>query len=264
MKRPTGRSGPSFPWTCGRRWLDYPEDGARIGPRTFMFHRTHNAYIDRRDAGATLAPVVRAQLGTRDNVLVLALPRGGVPVAGEIARELGAELDVFVVRKLGVPGHAEYAMGAIAPRGFQVLNREAIAALRISAADVAAVAATEAEELQRREALYRGELPPPRIAGRIVLLVDDGLATGFTMRAAIAAIRAENPAQLVVAVPVGARATCDELAREVDALICPLQPEDFSAVGEWYEDFSATSDDEVQACLAQARAARRHSPEDSP
>lgn len=225
-----------------------------------LFGRKRSTYANRRTAGAALVPAVVDALGAARNLLVLALPRGGVPVAAEIARSLHAELDVFIVRKLGLPGHAEYAIGAIASGGFQVLNERAISELRVAGADLAAVVAAEEAELRRREALYRGARPAPAIAGRTVLLVDDGLATGFSMRAAIAAVRAQRPAQLAVAVPVGAPETCADLAREVDALICPLQPDDFAAVGQWYDDFSPTSDDEVRDCLAAAATSRPAAP----
>lgn len=209
-------------------------------------------YADRRAAGAALAAEVQELLGQPRDALVLALPRGGVPVGLEVARALHAPLDVFVVRKLGAPGHEEYGVGAIATGGVQVLNERAVAELQISRHELATIVARESAELRRREELYRGARPPPVLRDRTVVLVDDGLATGFTMRAAIAAARAQVPARLVVAVPVGARETCDGLASEVDAFVCPLQPDDFAAVGLWYDDFSATTDDEVRACLAAA------------
>jgi putative phosphoribosyl transferase len=214
--------------------------------------RTIQAYRDRREAGEILAIHTRKRIGVPDDAVVLALPRGGVPVGFEVARELGAELDVFVVRKLGVPGHEEYAMGAIAAGGFEVLNDAAIKDLGIGEKELAAIAEREAEELQRREKLYRANRSPAMVHGRTAIIVDDGLATGFTMRAAIAAVRERGPNRLIVAVPVGAKDTCDEVAREVGTLICPLQPEPFHAVGLWYRDFAPTTDDEVRDCLAAA------------
>jgi putative phosphoribosyl transferase len=215
------------------------------------------AYRNRCHAGQVLANAVREELGRRDAV-VLALPRGGVPVGLEVARVMEAPLDVFVVRKLGVPGQPELAMGAIASGGYEVLNRALIADLGLTELEIAAVADQEATELVRREWAYRSDRPPVDVRGRTAILVDDGLATGFTMRAAIAAIRERNISSLVVAVPVGAIETCEDLAHEVDTLICPLQPEDFHAVGMWYEDFTPTTDDDVRECLAAAAALAHH------
>jgi predicted phosphoribosyltransferase len=209
------------------------------------------AYRDRRDAGETLAAAVVDRLGPVDAV-VLALPRGGVPVGLVVARGLDAPLDVMVVRKLGVPGQPELAMGAIAAEGFKVLDESLVAQLQLTNSEVAAVVEHETKELQRREALYRAARSAVEVRGRVAVLVDDGLATGSTMRAAIRATRGRGPAKLVVAVPVGARDTCAELARKVDTFICPLQPGDFFAVGQWYQDFAPTTDDEVRACLAAA------------
>lgn len=212
--------------------------------------RSDQAYRDRREAGEILAAHVQDRIGRPGNAVVLALPRGGVPVGFEVATVLGAQLDVFVVRKLGAPGHEEFAIGAIAAGGFRVLNDDAIADLGIGEKEIAAVAERETAELHRREELYRGDRPPTHVAGRVAILVDDGLATGFTMRAAIAAVRERGPQRLVVAVPVGAVETCAEIEREVGTLICPLQPDPFHAVGLWYHDFAATTDDEVRECLA--------------
>lgn len=209
-------------------------------------------YRDRGEAGEILARHVREELGAVADSLVLALPRGGVPVGFEVARVLDAPLDVFVVRKLGAPQQPELAIGAIAAGGFEVLNERLVAQLGVSPLEIAAVADREARELQRREDAYRGNRPSASIHGRLVVLVDDGLATGFTMRAAIAAVRERGPARLVVAAPVGAVDTCAEIAREVGTLICPLQPEPFHAVGLWYRDFAETSDDEVRECLTAA------------
>ncbi len=214
--------------------------------------RSVKSYHDRRDAGKILAAHVQEQIGTPDDAVVLALPRGGVPVGFEVARALGAQFDVFVVRKLGAPGFEEFAIGAIATGGFQVLNDQAIAEHGISKKDIAEIAEREAAELRRREELYRADRPPVSLSDRVVILVDDGLATGFTMRAAIAAVRACGPRQMIVAVPVGAVDTCAEIEHEVSTLICPLQPDPFRAVGLWYHDFGQTTDDEVRECLAAA------------
>jgi len=208
-------------------------------------------YRDRHDAGRVLAAQVREQMDAADAV-VLALPRGGVPVGLEVARALDAPLDVFIVRKLGVPAQPELAMGAIASGGVRVLNDSVVANLDITEREIAAVADREAAELGRREQSYRDNRAPVEVRGRVVILVDDGLATGSTMRAAIAAVRQRRPGRLVVAVPVGAQDACAELAREVDALICPLQPAALMAIGQWYEDFSQTTDGEVRECLVTA------------
>jgi len=213
-------------------------------------------FRDRREAGRLLA----AQLGAyakRPDVLVLALPRGGVPVAAEVASALGAPLDVFVVRKLGVPGHEEYALGAIATGGVRVLNEEVVQALRIPDRVIDALAGREQEELARRERVYRGHRPPPDVRGRTVILVDDGLATGATMHAAIRALRQQQPARIVVAVPTASPETCAELKTEVDDVICATTPDPFYAVGLWYEDFSQTTDEEVRELLARSPGAGR-------
>jgi predicted phosphoribosyltransferase len=207
-------------------------------------------FRDRADAGRQLAALL-PRYADRSDVLVLALPRGGVPVAFEIARRLNAPLDVFVVRKLGVPGHSELAMGAIAGSGVQVLSLDLIRELGIPDALVEQVAAREREELQRREGLYRGSRRPPAIRDRTILLVDDGLATGSTMEAAILALRQQSPARIIVAVPVGAPDTCARLAQVADEVVCAVTPDPFSAVGLWYENFSQTTDDEVKRLLAQ-------------
>lgn len=191
-----------------------------------------------------------AHLAGRDDVLVLALPRGGIPVAHEVARALGAPLDVFLARKLGVPGQPELAMGAIASGGVRVLHQAVVDALRITPQEIEEVAAREAAELARREQAYRVGRPSLEVAGRTVAVVDDGLATGATMRAAVTALRARLPARIVVAVPVGARETCEELAREADEVVCVHQPRAFVAVGQWYDDFSQTTDDQIRALLA--------------
>jgi putative phosphoribosyl transferase len=212
-------------------------------------------YADRREAGKTLAARLQHYRG-KGNVVVLGLPRGGVPVAYEVATALDAPLDVFVVRKLGMPGHPEFAMGAIASGGVQVLSDDVVHWYGISDAAVAAVVAHERVELERREREYR-RAPMIDLRHRIVILVDDGLATGASMRAAVQAVRELGPDRVVVAVPVGAPQTCAEFGDITDETICARTPEQFSAVGQWYRDFSQTSDDEVRALLHEA--ARRGS-----
>ena len=222
-------------------------------------------YCDRADAGRRLAGML-AEYAQRSDVLVLGLPRGGVPVAYEIAVALDAPLDVFLVRKLGVPGHEELAMGAIATGGVRVLNDEVISSLRIPSHALASVTAREQQELQRREHAYRDDRPAPEVAGKTVILVDDGIATGSTVRAAIAALRQLGPRRVVVAVPVAAPSVCQALAREVDSMVCAITPEPFYAVGLWYQDFSETSDDEIRDLLQRAAAAHAHrtAPPDGP
>lgn len=209
-------------------------------------------YRDRAEAGRILAEGVSARYGNRPNGIVLGLPRGGVPVAFEVARALHAALDLFLVRKLGVPGHEELAMGAVASGGVRVLNEQVVGTLRIPPSVIEAVAAWELEELQRRERAYRGDRPPPDVRGKTVILVDDGLATGATMLAAVKAVRQQEPARTVVAVPVAAPDTCQLLRTEVDDVVCAVTPEPFYAVGMWYEDFSQTTDEEVRELLALA------------
>ena len=206
-------------------------------------------FRDRTDAGRQLGAEVVKRLGDRGDTLVLALPRGGVPVGYEVARALRAPLDVFIVRKLGLPGHEELAMGAIASGGIEVLNDEVLGWMPVSRASIDAVADRERRELARREKEYRGNRPPIDVAGRTVVIVDDGLATGSTMRAAVRALRKMNPKMIAVAVPVGARETCTSLGQEVDEMICLRTPEPFDAVGQWYADFSQTSDEEVHELL---------------
>ena len=210
-------------------------------------------YQDRVAAGRELARRLAAY-ASRPNVLILGLPRGGVPVAYEVARALGVPLGVFVVRKLGVPGHEELAMGAIATGGVRVLNPDVLRMLDIPPEVVDAVAARERRELERREHAYRDDRPPPDVRGKTVILIDDGLATGATMRAAVAALRAQGPARIVVVVPVGSPDTCAELDREVDEIICAETPEPFYGVGWWYEHFDQTTDAEVHELLARANA----------
>ena len=209
-------------------------------------------YRDRTEAGRYLAAQL-AHYANRDDVLVLALPRGGVPVAYEVAKALRAPLDIFLVRKLGVPGHEELAMGAIATGGLRVLNDDAVEYLGIPGRVIDSVAANELRELERRERAYRGDRPEPEVRGKTVILVDDGLATGSTMRAAAAALRQQNPARIVVAVPVSAPQTCDEYRMGVDEIICAMTPEPFFGVGQWYRDFSQTTDEEVRDLLDRAR-----------
>jgi predicted phosphoribosyltransferase len=206
-------------------------------------------FRNRTDAGRQLAEKLAAY-PDRPDVLVLALPRGGVPVGYEVARALGAPLDVFLVRKLGVPRYEELAMGAVATGGVRVLNDEIVRGLGISEYEIDAVVARELQELARRERLYRGDRPPPDVAGRTVILVDDGLATGATMRAAVVALRQQKPARIVVAVPTASPDTCEALKAEADDVVCAITPEPFFAVGHWYEDFTQTTDDEVRELLA--------------
>ena len=205
-------------------------------------------FRDRREAGRVLASRLKTYAG-RDDVVVLALPRGGVPVAYEVASALGAPLDVFLVRKLGTPGHRELAMGAIASGGVRVLNDDVVRWYGISESAIESVAREEAAELERRERAYRDGRPAPELTNRSVILVDDGLATGSTMRAGAQAVRLHRPARVVVAVPVGARQTCSEIAAVADEVICARMPEPFTAVGQWYLDFDQTDDDEVRDLL---------------
>ena len=211
-------------------------------------------FRDRQDAGRHLAAALGSYAG-RDDVLILALPRGGVPVGYEVARALGAPLDVMQVRKLGVPGHEELAMGAIASGGVRILSEGVVETLGIPERVIATVAAAEEQELDRRERVYREGRPFPEVRGRTVILVDDGLATGSTMRAAAAALRAHGAGRLVAAVPVAPRESCDALRDLVDEVICAVTPEPFLAVGEWYEDFTQTSDADVQDLLRRAAGA---------
>jgi putative phosphoribosyl transferase len=211
-------------------------------------------FIDRRDAGRQLAARLPSYAG-RDDIIVLALPRGGVPVGFEVATALRAPLDVFVVRKLGIPWHEELAMGAIASGGVRILDHDLIRAAQVSDADVEKITATEKAELERRERQYRGARPFPDLSGKTVILVDDGLATGATMRAAVEALRLEGPSRVVVAVPVAAPETCAAFRAITDDIICAATPDPFRAVGLWYDDFSQTTDEEVHELLARSRAA---------
>jgi len=209
-------------------------------------------FQDRTDAGRVLARALES-LRDRSDAIVLALPRGGVPVAFEVARELNLSLDIFIVRKLGVPGHEELAMGAIASGGTVVINRSVVDQLGIDPAVIEAVAEREKVEIEPREREYRGGRPPARIEGRTVILIDDGLATGASMRAAARALR-PRARQVVIAVPVAAQAACEELRSEVDQIICAVTPHPFFAVGMFYRNFEQTSDEEVRRLLAQARS----------
>jgi predicted phosphoribosyltransferase len=222
--------------------LDRVDD---IGQITMLFR-------NRTDAGRRLAASL-LEYADRSDVVVLALPRGGVPVAHEVAARLGAPLDVFVVRKLGVPGHPELAMGAIAAGGIEVLNHGLIADLGIPPAIVQEAAVRERLELDRRDRLFRGGRAPLAVRGHTVILIDDGLATGSTMEAAVTALRGMEPSGIIVAVPVGARDTCDRLRGLADGLVCLGTPALFSAVGQWYDDFAQTTDEEVAGLLASRR-----------
>lgn len=206
---------------------------------------------DRFEAGRLLASRL-IDLANRPGVVVLALPRGGVPVGFEVATALNAPLDVFLVRKLGVPGHEELAMGAIASGDVRVLNQDVIEALEIPEQVIEAIAIREKGELERREREYRGTRLPLEVRGRTVILVDDGLATGSSMRVAATALREKQPAQMIVAVPVGSPVTCAEFGSEVDRVVCAYTPEPFWAVGQWYQDFSPVSDEEVRSLLDRA------------
>ena len=208
-------------------------------------------FRDRTEAGQVLASKLTKYLNQVDTV-ILALPRGGVPVAYEIGKELGLPVDIFVVRKLGVPGHEELAMGAIASGGIRHINRDVVDQLRIDSETIEVASRREQKEIERREQLYRGQRPPVDVRNKTVILVDDGLATGSTMRAAIAALRQHRPARIVVAVPAAAPQTCSEIADEVDEIICATTPEPFYAVGQWYQEFSQTTDEEVRDLLARS------------
>jgi putative phosphoribosyl transferase len=208
-------------------------------------------FKDRADAGRRLAKELLEYAG-RPDVIVLGLPRGGVPVAREVAKTLDAPLDTFVVRKLGVPRYEELAMGAIASGGVRVLNRDVVQLMQVPDEVIEAVAAQERKELERRERAYRGDRPQSDLRGKTVIVVDDGLATGATMRAAVAALRMREPARIVIAVPTAAPDTRDSFEGEVDRIVCLTTPVPFVAVGTWYEDFTPTTDDEVRAILAEA------------
>jgi predicted phosphoribosyltransferase len=227
-----------------------PQNGNDLAgkPHGAMPEVSTQPFRDRVEAGELLAAKL-TQYRDRDDVVVLALPRGGVPVARESARALGVPFDVFVVRKLGVPGHEELAMGAIATGGVRQLNRDVVEALGIPMSVIDQVAAREQQELERREHAYRGDRGPLSLTGKTVILVDDGLATGSTMRAAVVAARQQRPARVIVAAPVGAVSTCAALATEADEVVCVRTPDPFVAVGLWYRDFTPTTDHEVRTLL---------------
>lgn len=212
-------------------------------------------YDDRQDAGRRLAQEFE-HLADHGDVVVLGLPRGGVPVAFEVAKAIRAPLDVLVVRKLGAPGREELAMGAIAMGGVRVMNRDVVNWMNISQEDIERVAEAEHEEMNRRDKAYRGGRPLPELKGKTVILVDDGLATGATMRAAVQGVKAFNPARIIVAAPTGSSDACREFEQQVDQVVCLSTPEPFEAVGAWYRNFSQTSDDEVRDLLAKARVKR--------
>src|SRR5438270_8565622 len=209
-------------------------------------------FVDRKEAGRELGNALAARFGNRDDIIVLALPRGGVPIGYEVASVLRAPLDIFIVRKLGFPGHEEFAMGAIASGGVRVLNEDVFREYPVPMHLVDAAVQRELKELERREKSYRGSRAPHDLRNKTVVVVDDGLATGSTMRAAVRALRQMNPRAIVVAVPVAARETCNELRAEVDDIICLRTPEPFQAVGLWYENFDQTSDEDVHKLLDRA------------
>ena len=216
--------------------------------------RTQTRFADRAEAGRLLAHELR-HLAGREGVVVLALPRGGVPVGFEVARELEAPLDVFVVRKLGLPEQPELAMGALASGGLRVLNDDVVQAAAVSRETIERVAGREEQELERRERLYRDGRPPLEVAGKTVILVDDGLATGATMLAAVRALRTRDPSEIVVAVPIAPQETCEGLRGEADDVVCARTPEPFVAIGVWYEQFRQVSDEEIRDLLNRANGA---------
>jgi putative phosphoribosyl transferase len=209
-------------------------------------------FKDRAEGGQALAEKL-AHYSERSDVVVLALPRGGVPVGYEVAIRVKAPLEVFLVRKLGVPGHEEFAMGAIASGGLWFVNEEVVRQLGISRRQIQQIVDREEQEMERRMEVYGSEFSKAEVRGQVVILVDDGLATGSTMRAAVAALKQKHPQRIVVGVPVASAQTCEELHDEVDEIVCVNTPEDFYAVGQWYEDFSQTSDDEVRELLNRAK-----------
>lgn len=217
-------------------------------------------FADRVDAGQRLGTSLREYIDREcagDETVVLALPRGGVPVAYHVAKALGSSLDVFVVRKLGAPQQPELAMGAIASGGVSVINEEVVRALHITPQQLAETAERETRELERREHAYRGDRAPLNVNGKCVLLVDDGVATGYTMRAAVAALRQREPKKIIISVPVAAQDTCEDLKRHADAVVCLMTPYDFAAVGQWYRHFDQTSDEEVRLLLERSAETNR-------
>ncbi len=223
----------------------------------------HSRFKNRIEAGQLLADRLKSYSGSKD-LLILGLPRGGVPVAWEVAKRLNALFDVILVRKLGVPQNKELAMGAIAPGGIRILNNEIIRALGISQETINEVASEESQELERREKLFRNKRPQPLVRGKTVIIIDDGIATGSTMRAVIAILKSHRPAELIVAVPVAPASTLNEISSLVDRVVCLIVPEEFYAIGPWYEDFSQTTEDEVCAILSQANASSKQNPIDKP
>lgn len=214
-------------------------------------------FANRIEAGRLLAKKLQTY-ADRQDVIVMALPRGGVPVAYEVARALNVPLDIFLVRKLGVPGHEELAMGAIASGGARELNEQVLFYLSIPDEEIERVTREEQRELERREKLYRGDAKPLEVRGRTLILVDDGLATGSTMRAAVTALQSQEPAEIIIAAPVAARTTCDSFNTQVDSTcVCVISPEPFDGVGRWYKDFSQTTDEEVCYLLKHAKQAAR-------
>ncbi|MDQ2692800.1 MAG: phosphoribosyltransferase [Chloroflexota bacterium] len=214
-------------------------------------------FSDRRDAGRKLSQKLGHYAG-RSDVRVLALPRGGVPVALEVSRILNTPMDVFIVRKLGLPGREELAIGAIASGGIRVLNDDVIRLLNVPEEVIRFVAKRELQELQRREQIYRGNRPPTDVRGKTVILIDDGLATGASMRAAVKGLRAQHPARIVVAVPTAAAEVCEAFRDEVDEIVCAITPEPFQGVGRWYEDFRQITDDEVRSLLEESNQQLLH------
>lgn len=215
-------------------------------------------FRNRIEAGGLLGEELARRYGNRDDVIVLALPRGGVPVGYHVAQSLNAPLDVFIVRKLGVPGHEELAMGAIASGGVRVMNDDVLRYVPVPQQAIEEVAAREQVELERREKSYRDDRPPLDVRGKTAVIVDDGLATGSTMRAAVRALRKMEPREIIVAVPVAAQSTCEEFRAETDDIVCLYTPEPFQAVGLWYEDFSQTTDSEVHDLLGRANLGAAH------
>lgn len=214
-----------------------------------------NRFRDRADAGRYLAERLKKYAGD-NNTLVLGLPRGGVVVAFEVARGLGVPMDIFLVRKLGVPGYEELAVGAIASGGILEINQDVAQSIQISRARIEEIAAKETKELKRREQAYRGSRPPIKVEGRTIVIIDDGLATGATMRAAVEALRKQNPYKIVVAVPVASIEACNEFRTKVDEIVCGITPAYFNAVGAWYDDFGQTSDEEVVHLLREINISR--------
>lgn len=218
-----------------------------------LYHgKTMEKLIDRQQAGTVLASLLKA-FNNQPHTIVLALPRGGVPIGYEIAKALSLPLDVFLVRKLGVPNYKELAFGAISSGGIVIFNEPLLNQLQLNHTDINTVLQTEQKELRRRDSLYRGSMPFPILQGKTVILVDDGIATGASMRAAVQGLRKHKPASITIAIPVAAASTCKELSKEVDTIVCPLQPIHFQAVGLWYDDFAQVSDNEVVQLLEKSR-----------